>query len=133
MGYYTDFTLSIVDDVDVELLDSNKKTFHDVLEWVKTLDKESVDYHYFDEMLLPNGHEEPFTEEFEFTLQGKWYERNDSMKHLSQAFPGVVFLLEGKGEEDHDYWRLYAHHGKLQYCAAQVTIEYPEFNPSMLE
>ncbi|XAI95823.1 hypothetical protein [Microcystis phage Mae-JY24] len=43
----------------------------------------------------------------------RWYEHEGFLESLSSSLPGVVFTLEGHGEERHDLWRKYAYNGAI--------------------
>ena len=58
------------------------------------------------------------------TLCGaKWYAWKKDMLALSLQYPGVVFQLEGKGEEQEDFWCAYFKDGKSQQCMAKITFD----------
>jgi hypothetical protein len=44
----------------------------------------------------------------------KWYEHEDDMKKLSGEMRGVLFILNGVGEEHGDEWVKYFKNGKMQ-------------------
>lgn len=56
----------------------------------------------------------------------KWYEHQGQMKELSLKFPDITFELQGKGEEEDDYWREYYHDGMLEFCPGKVVYAEPE-------
>lgn len=65
----------------------------------------------------------------------KWYDHEAAMKEVSLDYPGVLFELEGRGEERDDVWIKYFLDGKMQVCKATVTVieDFGEgFNPSKL-
>lgn len=53
----------------------------------------------------------------------KWYDDIEHMKKLSLLFPGILFEVEGEGEEAGDWWKEYFKDGKMQRCQAIVTFE----------
>ena len=53
----------------------------------------------------------------------KWYDHEDSMRAISEAFHNVLFTLHGEGEEAGDIWDKYFLNGKMQACKAKVVIE----------
>lgn len=61
----------------------------------------------------------------------KWYDCFDEIKGLSKSYPNVLFDIQGEGESDGDLWKCYIINGKKQYVEA--IINYPEFNPDLLE
>ena len=60
----------------------------------------------------------------------KGYTWQKEMKELSQAFPYLLFTLEGKGDDDNDIWRAYFVDGKMQYTEAKLI--YDDFDPTKL-
>lgn len=60
----------------------------------------------------------------------KWYEEETEMAKLSAKFPGILFTLTAEGEENGDYWRIYAMDGKYQCVGG--TIVYEPFSPDKL-
>lgn len=81
--------------------------------------------------------DEVFSSELEDTYPygascwSKWEDHDEDMIRLSRAFPGVLFELQGAGEEDGDLWRTYYLAGRLQHAPAEVR--YPPFDPDKLE
>lgn len=61
----------------------------------------------------------------------KWYDDDDDMLKLSQAFPGVIFKLHGQGEEFEDIWDSYYKDGKM--CTYKAKISIPPLNPDDLK
>lgn len=61
----------------------------------------------------------------------KWYNHREDMIKLSTAFPNVLFILWGRGEEADDLWKQYFLHGKCQMAGAIIT--YPDFNEGELK
>lgn len=53
----------------------------------------------------------------------KWYTWKKDMLTLSLQYPGVVFRLGGKGEEQDDLWCAYFKDGKTQQCMAKITFD----------
>ncbi len=39
------------------------------------------------------------------TLTAKWYEHDRHMQQVSNKYPDVTFVLEGRGEDPEDVWR----------------------------
>ena len=60
----------------------------------------------------------------------KWYDHDEDCAEMSKSFPGVVFCLEGEGEENSDMWKSYYKDGFVQICRAVVT--YPPFDKTKL-
>jgi hypothetical protein len=53
----------------------------------------------------------------------KWYEHEEDMLKMSSNFHGIVFILEGEGEEAGDIWKKYFLNGMVQECKAIITYE----------
>lgn len=53
----------------------------------------------------------------------KWYEHEEDMLKVSLAFPGVLFRLDGEGEEAGDKWIKFFRNGKMQ----EVRVEMPAY------
>jgi hypothetical protein len=121
MGYYTDYELTIKDDINAALLGDNDRL--DEIEEFLTKDKE----HYFAEL-------EPSSENNSAYFGNmKWYDHEGDMKMLSSQFRDILFELYGRGEEDNDRWTKYFLNGKMQICLAKITVEYPEFDLSRMK
>lgn len=73
--------------------------------------------------------------EYSFSRDGaldnaKWYDWKKDMYVLSVEFPDTLFLVEGVGEEQGDYWKAYFKNKQMQFCPARITYE--PFNPEFL-
>ena len=119
MGYYTDYTLNIKDDINAALLGDTDR-LDEIEEFLKS-DKE----HYFAGL--------EFSEGATYCANMKWYDHEDDMKQLSNQFRDILFELEGRGEEDDDRWIKYFLNGKMQVCTARISIIYPEFELSRMK
>jgi hypothetical protein len=42
-----------------------------------------------------------------WSTEGRWYEHEKDMRYASQLTPGVLIVLEGRGESEDDVWRKY--------------------------
>lgn len=60
----------------------------------------------------------------------KWYDHETDIVDLSLNFPGVLFTLEGNGEEDDDEWTMFARDGV--FYKEWVQKIYPVFDESKL-
>lgn len=112
MGYYTRFEISVQKHKSNK--DVNSHEFTDTL--VKRLNEIS-DY-MFDYYAG------------EITLEGKWYDWKDHLKQLSSEYPGMLFEIDGEGEESGDLWKAYVLDGKLQL--EKASIVYGDFDESKL-
>lgn len=70
------------------------------------------------------------TQTGEFANLAKWYDWQKDVAALSAQVPGVLFTLNGKGEENGDIWRAYFLDGKVQVANAQIVIA--DFDESKL-
>lgn len=61
----------------------------------------------------------------------KWYEWKDDMIKHSLKNPGVLFTLDGEGEESGDVWRTYFKDGKMQQEVAEIQLA--GFDPAKLK
>ena len=112
MGYMTLYTL-VVGDEGQEISDSRREEILDWLEQDESFSSELEDFH-------------------ESGMNGytKWYEHDQDMFRLSRAFPEVLFILWGEGEEPEDLWKSYYLGGRVQEAPARV--EYPPFDADEL-
>lgn len=53
----------------------------------------------------------------------KWDGYNEDMKLISNAFPEMLFLLEGEGENPVDIWRMWFKGGKSFRTDAKIVFE----------
>lgn len=61
----------------------------------------------------------------------KWYDHETDVKRLSALFPGMLFTLNGEGEESGDIWVKYFLDGKVQVCKAKIVFD--SFDPGYLK
>lgn len=108
MGYYTFIDLTY----DVE---TNAQKDDRIQEWIDT----HAIGNLFDD-LYPGG----------ACGQIKTLAPDPEIIELSEAFPEVLFTLQGSGEEPEDLWRTYFRNGLTQEASATVT--YPDFDPALL-
>lgn len=105
MGYYTSYTLSILEGGDEEQL---------IPEFRK--DSEGAMY---------------AIDEYGDTNEScKWYDSKSDLIEFSKKHPDVIFCLEGEGEESDDKWKLYVKEGFTQECRAIIVFH--EFDKSKL-
>ena len=106
MGYYTNYTLTQTGCAKRD---------------IKRLEDEIEKLNVFEDGAIEDG------------LYGyaKWYDYDIDMRLLSRRFPGVVFYLEGDGENSDDLWGNYYMDGRAQYGALEV-VEYP-FDEAQLD
>ena len=112
MGYMTFYTL-VIGDEGQEISDRRREEILDWLEHDQNFHTELEDFH-------------------ESGMNGytKWYEHDQDMLRLSQAFPEVLFVLWGEVEEPEDLWKCYYLGGRVQEAPARV--EYLSFDPDEL-
>lgn len=100
MGYQTDYNLSIVD------------------QWTEHTDYE----------LTEMFREECDNASYALTIGGdtnnssKWYSHQKDIEAFSLKHPDATFLLEGRGEDNDDVWRLYVRNGKSVRQTATLTF-----------
>lgn len=108
MGYYTRHTLTIIDNDDINIHTK-------VQDYIN--ENEDLEYALGDDF-------------GESSDSCKWYEHENDMRKISKAFPDILFLLEGEGEDSGDMWKEYYLDGKMQRCQAKLTFE--EFDKEKL-
>lgn len=104
MGYYTEYSLRVLDypnyvSYNVKDLINPQEAF------VKFMKSKIVNY------------SSPFNEGI------KWPDHKEEMCEFSKILPEVVYVLEGKGEDDDDLWREYYRNGKMYKEMAKITYE----------
>lgn len=62
-----------------------------------------------------------------YTFEAKWYHHEEEMKKLAAQFPDIIFELEGKGEENGDWWKEFYHGDKFYRSEAKLIP--PEDKP----
>ena len=107
MGYYTEHNLSLVND-------TTQNEFDIIKEFRKSSDNAK----------------HALSEEGYCENSCKWYNCEKDLKEFSMKYPNIIFLLEGKGEDSEDMWRLYVKEGHSQRCKAEVV--FPEFDEGKL-
>lgn len=95
MGYYTEFSLKIynekgelISSSDRESYEKVKETFLDSISWMIGGD--------FDSLVDGN-------------VTWKWYDSTRDMKEIARKLPEYYFILEGRGEENDDWWTFAIH------------------------
>jgi len=101
MGYYTSYSLSVVDQW-------TEHTNSDLIGHFRN-ECDSASY-----ALDANGDTSDDT---------KWYSHQADIEAFSTKHPLTTFLLEGRGDEDDDVWRLYVKNGKSVRQTA--TLSFP--------
>jgi len=124
MGYYTDFTLSVHSDAHESMGVSNSgEAEKRLIDYIKSI---ADDNDYLKDLVDVDSNEL-------CSMSAKWYDHEKDMVSLSYHFPEFVLCLEGKGEEENDYWKKYFRAGKILRCYAEVKIIYPEFDVGKME
>ena len=67
----------------------------------------------------------------EYVGPSTWYNHEDDMIEISKQFPGVVFKLEGDGEDSGDIWKQYFKEGTSQICHSNITFN--DYDPTKLK
>ena len=104
MGYYTrhEFEIQGVEvDVTSELLEEMAQNLNNISGY--TFESDGGTICYDDEM--------------------KWYNHHKDMIKLSSKYKGILFKLEGEGEEQGDHWKNYYINGTSQQTRAKITFE----------
>lgn len=89
-----------------------------------------------DDSLIQSFREESDNAMYAFSENGdckqrcKWYSAEKELIDFSKKHSETLFLLEVKGEENEDIWKLYVRNGKKQMCKAILTFE--EYNEQKL-
>ena len=61
--------------------------------------------------------------------EGRWNTKYEDMKKISEAFPTLLFHIEGSGEEVEDLWKERWKNGESEY----IHVEWPPFtNPRLI-
>lgn len=60
-----------------------------------------------------------------FGDEWKWYDHETDMRTLSEAFPNLIFILEGEGEDQGDVWIKYFYNGRMDVCRATLVFDKP--------
>lgn len=105
MGYYTSYTLSVVEGGDEQQLIKEFREFSDGANYAIDEDGDCQD-------------------------SCKWYDSNSDLIKFSKTRPDAIFCLEGEGEESGDVWKLYVKAGHHQECRAKMV--FPEFDKGKL-
>lgn len=101
MGYYTNYSLSFSPENKNDRIGKDK---YDAI--LRELSKMNV----FDD------------EECTYAYD-KWYDHDKDMRLISSKFPGIVFELDGNGEESDDIWVSYYLNGGSQFAPAQIQFD----------
>lgn len=112
MGYYTNFKLTVLDDMDDVEIDSaihNEWDNRDLYE--NTLSLQELIEDSCDSM--------------------KWYDHTVEMLEVSLRYPEYIFILDGDGEEAGDLWRHFYKNGKHYKWTPQ--IDRPSFDKTKLK
>lgn len=56
-------------------------------------------------------------------LEAKWYQWVEDMMYISKEHLGLLFIVDGAGEDKGDYWRSYFLDGKAQHCKSTIVYE----------
>lgn len=102
MGYYTYFSLRIVDEKDLEL---------DKPEIIKKIRNMSESIRY------------ALNEDGDSGDSCKWYEWEKEMLEISKKFPNNILKMCGDGEESGDKWIAYIMNGKIQHCPVKISYD----------
>lgn len=121
MGYYSNFTLRVVSDINYDLI-GDESVIPKLQSYFAEKENEYIGG-------FINYYEENKT--FVADEPMKWYNYHEDMLDLSIKFVDVLFELTGNGEESGDIWRCYYLNGKSQRCPGAITFD--PFDASKLE
>lgn len=94
MGYYTNYSLSVLNDRGADL----------------TILKNELNEKFGEDLIDDNGE----TEEI------KWYSWEEDMLELSKKYPDMLIEIRGDGEEGDDFWEARFKDGQEEYHAMQM-------------
>lgn len=106
MGYYTDYTISIVGG-----------SYDKKMEAALQKDIEDLD----------GGGWEQWTSD-EWYSNRKWYSQSEDTYRLSMKYPGILFCIHGNGDDEDDVWDEYWQAGHMQHC----HMEIPPYDPHQM-
>lgn len=61
----------------------------------------------------------------------KWYGWNQDLISVSSNYPGLLFWLEGEGEESGDIWKAWARNGKVVQAQAKIVFDEPDLDKEL--
>lgn len=106
MGYYTDYTISIIDgSYDKKMEEALQKDIED----------------------LDGGGWEQWTSD-EWYSNRKWYSQSEDTYRLSMKYPSILFCIHGNGDDEDDVWDEYWQAGRMQHC----HMEIPPYDPHQM-
>ena len=62
-----------------------------------------------------------------WTDEQKWYDEESDMLAYSKRYPGLLFIVDGQGEENTDIWRHWYFNGVMQGWRLEYSV--PEDPP----
>lgn len=101
MGYYTSYSLSFSHENKNDRISKDKRdAILRELSKMNVFDDEECTYAY-----------------------DKWYDHDEDMRLISSKFPGILFELDGNGEDHDDIWVSYYFNGGSQFAPAQIQFD----------
>lgn len=88
----------------------------------KLRDASLLGYAFENDSHLPQGNRLDFFPAFPVS----WYNSQQDLCILSQAFPAFLFTLTGRGENPDDLWQRYFKNGRVQHEPAIITFSPPD-------
>lgn len=110
MGYYTNFSGSIVNNNDPAI---EKLVALSIAELPYFKDWKSLDPCETIDQVIGEG-------------EHKWYNYKEDMLEISKMFPDLIICIHGEGETQGDVWNHYFQNGKSTLYNAELFI--PQFN-----
>ncbi len=107
MGYYTEFTLEIVDGPEVEQATCphcNSEVF-------------------LDSLIIDQIRKENERIAYSLSQITTWYDHEEDMLVISKQYPETTFKLSGEGEENDDIWAKFFKKGKVVERRAEVKLD----------
>lgn len=118
MGYYTDFTVKVMEVEEGQLVNAKDPT---------GFLSEDIDNH-LEEI---SHYQFEWWDGMQCSINAKWYDFDNDIKKLSLIYPDNVFQVDGIGEESGDVWRMYYANGKSHSC--KVVTTYSPYDPKLLK
>ena len=133
MGYYTYYSLDIVDDNRHRKIAAPKTSVNKALDPYGEEQWDEGNEDNLIAVLRANCEEADYalSEEGNTEEETKWYDHRIDMIEFSKRFPDVLFRLHGEGEEGGDIWNEYYKNGQYQHCP--VRMEYDDFDECKLK
>ena len=114
MGYYTKFTMSVLD----------AKTKENIPVELEKEIAEKINSQFFQDWINPENIKEseyPLDEVFCYETY-KWYTCEEDMSEFSKSYPDLIFIIDGQGEEYEDLWQAVIRNGRYVKDYAEIHL-----------